>query len=100
VRPWIFVGAPHRCYRIAAGAPPYPGTQAHRAWLAQDPFLGGPLYFFNGLLASIERGFPYLLFHRFERESDSSNGSRIPYPPRTGGGDSREGGTRMKAELA
>jgi hypothetical protein len=43
VRPWIFVGPLHRCYRIAFSDPPCPGTQTHRAWVAQDPFSVVPL---------------------------------------------------------
>ena len=44
VWPWIFVGVPHRCYRIAVGAPPCPGPQDRKTpsrW---------SLYFFNRLL--------------------------------------------------
>ena len=49
---------------------------------------------------TVRNRLPHLLFDLFERESISSNGSRIPYPSRTGGGYSREGATRVKAELA
>ena len=43
VRPWIFVGPLHRCYRIAVGAPPCPGPHPSFAGLVLSPPPGGGL---------------------------------------------------------